>query len=255
MFAWEWDSIRAVIDKAVARPEYNFPMKRLEDVFITLSDLTSAEFKICFFVDGLDEYDGDPELLVNLFTTISKSPYIKVCLSSRPWLVFEEAFENYSGLRLQDLTRTDIVQYVLDKLQTRERMQYLKQSDPSGADLLVRNITDKANGVFVWVAIVTKTLVAGLRNHDSLSDFHRRLDKLPSDLDALYTHMINRIDPLYISETSRMFRVFDCVIDVGFQPSFLEFDLVLTADYASGKAPATEMTLAEIEHCCDRIIP
>jgi hypothetical protein len=32
-------------------------MKRLEEAFVILSDLSSAEFKICFFVDGLDEYD------------------------------------------------------------------------------------------------------------------------------------------------------------------------------------------------------
>jgi hypothetical protein len=105
------------------------------------------------------------------------------------------------------------------------------------------------------VAIVTKSLVAGLRNHDSVSDLQRRLEKLPSDLDALYTHMINRIDPLYIGEASRMFRIFDCAMDVGFQPCILEFDLALTADYSSVGEPATEMTVAEIEHRCDRIIP
>jgi hypothetical protein len=230
-------------------------MKRLEEAFITLSDLSSAEFKLCFFVDGLDEYDGDPELLINLFTTISKSPYVKVCLSSRPWLIFEEAFESCPGLRLQDLTRDDIVQYVLDKLQTNARMERLKQSDPTGADLLVRAITDKANGVFLWVAIVTKSLIDGLRNHDSVSDLQRRLEKLPSDLDALYTCMINRIDPLYLDEASRMFKILDSAMDVGFQPSILEFDLALTTDYSSVRGSATKMTLGEIEDRCDRIVP
>jgi hypothetical protein len=72
-------------------------------------------------------------------------------------------------------------------------------------------------------------------NHDSVSDLQRRLEKLPSDLDALYTHMINRIDPLYIDEASRMFRIFDSAMAVGFQPNILEFDLALTADYSSVK--------------------
>jgi hypothetical protein len=134
-------------------------------------------------------------------------------------------------------------------------MKRLKQSDPTGADLLVRTITDKANGVFLWVAIVTKSLIAGLRNHDSVSDLQRRLEKLPSDLDALYTHMINRIDPLYIDEASRMFRIFDSAMDVGFQPSILEFDLALAANYSSAIEPATEMTLGEIERRCERIVP
>ena len=71
VFASEWDSIRAVIGKAGMLPERDFPMKRLEEAFIALSDLSSAEFKICFFIDGLDEYGGDPELLLNLFVTIA----------------------------------------------------------------------------------------------------------------------------------------------------------------------------------------
>jgi hypothetical protein len=259
VFAFEWDYIRAKIGKPGVEvglvPESDFSLTNLEEAFITLSDLSSAEFKICFFIDGLDEYDRDPELLINLFRTISKSPYVKVCLSSRPWLIFEEAFEGCPGLRLQDLTRDDIVQYVLDKLHTNERMKRLKQSDPTGADLLVRTITDKANGVFPWVAIVTKSLIAGLRNHDSVSDLQRRLERLPSDLDASYTHMINRIDSLYIDEASRMFRIFESAMAVGFQPNILEFDLALTADYSSVKGLATKMTLDEIEHRCDRIIP
>jgi hypothetical protein len=63
--------------------------------------------------------------------------------------------------------------------------------------------------------------------------------------------MINRIDPLYIDEASRMFRIFDSAMAVGFQPNILEFDLALTADYSSVKGRTTEMTLDEIEHRCD----
>ena len=100
--------------------------KRLEEALISLSELASADLKICFFVDGLDEYDGDPEVLINLFTTISKSPHIKACLSSRPLLIFQEAFMGRPGLRLQDLTQNDIRLYVFDKLQTNSKMQLLK---------------------------------------------------------------------------------------------------------------------------------
>jgi hypothetical protein len=127
MFASEWDYIRVVIGKAGwGGQRCDFPTKSLEEAFIKISDLSSAEFKICFFVDGLDEYDGGPELLINLFTTISKSPYVKVCLSSRLWLIFEKAFESCPGFRSQDLTRDDIVQYVLEKLQTNKRIKRLK---------------------------------------------------------------------------------------------------------------------------------
>jgi hypothetical protein len=153
--------------------EETFTTKRLEEAFITLSELASADLKLCFFVDGLDEYDGDPETLIKLFTTISESPHIKICLPSRPLLIFQEAFKGCCGLQLQDLTRNDIRLYEFDKLQTNSQMELLKQSDPVSAELLVETIIDHSNGVFLWVSIVTRSLLIGLRNHDSISDLQR----------------------------------------------------------------------------------
>jgi hypothetical protein len=95
----------------------------------------------------------------------------------------------------------------------------------------------------------------GLRNRDTVSDLQRRLEKLLSDLDALYAHIINRSDPLYIGETSRMLKILDSAMGVGFQPSILEFDLALTIDYSCVREPATKMTLDEIEDRCDRTVP
>jgi len=67
--------------------------------------------------------------------------------------------------------------------------------------------------------------------------------------------MIGRINPLYLEEASRMFRIFDSATDVGYQPCILEFDLALTADYYSATRAATEMTQVEIDHRCEHIVP
>jgi hypothetical protein len=45
--------------------------------------------KICLFVDGLDEYDGDHTEIADLFQTVVLSQDVKVCLSSRPLHTFE----------------------------------------------------------------------------------------------------------------------------------------------------------------------
>lgn len=45
---------------------------------------TAETSKMCLFIDGLDEFDGDPMELVELIQRV-KSPNIKICISSRPW--------------------------------------------------------------------------------------------------------------------------------------------------------------------------
>jgi hypothetical protein len=42
------------------------------------------QLKLCLFIDGLDEYEGDPTDIADIFTDLAESDNIKVCLSSRP---------------------------------------------------------------------------------------------------------------------------------------------------------------------------
>jgi hypothetical protein len=254
VFAPEWESISsAAANKSLRIPEIEFSLPRLEEAFISLSDLASEELRFCFFVDGLDEYDGDPEMLIKIFTIISKSPFVKVCLSSRPWLVFDEAFEGCPNLRLQDLTWSDIRHYVDDKLDTNLRMETLKKSNAAAASFLVRTIVNKANGVFLWVYIVTRSVLEGLRNHDSIADLQRRLDMLPSDLDALYNHIIRHMNPLYIEQASRIFQIYGAFMGINYSPTILELELAVTANYSSAMAHPSRMTQLEIEDRCQRM--
>jgi len=76
-----------------------------------------GKMKICLLVDGLDEFDGDHGEIIQFFKRVvdSSKNDVKVCVSSRPWAVFEEAFNNILSLKLQDLTLSDMNQYVDDK--------------------------------------------------------------------------------------------------------------------------------------------
>jgi hypothetical protein len=55
-------------------------------------------------VDGLDEYEGDHGEMAELIRMLAKSSNVKICVSSRPYLVFDDALQDCPGLRLQDLT-------------------------------------------------------------------------------------------------------------------------------------------------------
>jgi hypothetical protein len=83
-------------------------LSRLKKCFEVLIAQSSEQLRFCFFIDGLDEYDGEHYEIAEFFSEISTSPCVKFCISSRPWPVFKMAFSNLPQLRLQDLTHNDI---------------------------------------------------------------------------------------------------------------------------------------------------
>lgn len=171
-------------------------LSELKRAFKTLiRECQKRDVKLCFFVDGLDEYEsspfeGDHDDLAEYFLGFSHEPGLKMCLSSRPLIVFEETFTG-PGLKLQNLTRGDISHYVEDKLANHRHMQRLSITNPGQARSLVREIVNKASGVFLWVRLVVRSLLQGLRDSNRVSDLQRRLKHLPADLEALYGHSMH----------------------------------------------------------------
>jgi hypothetical protein len=166
-----------------------------------------SNIKLCFFIDGLDEYDGDHDEIADYFTEFTNEPNVKLCVSSRPLVVFEDAFESFPGLKLQNLTHGDISQYVDDKLANHRHMAVLTRQSPEQAFRLTNEIVNKADGVFLWVKLVVKSLLQGLRDRNRISDLQKRLRHLPADLEALYSHMLEKTDSFYLEQASRIFQI------------------------------------------------
>jgi hypothetical protein len=164
-----------------------------------------SPLKLCLFVDGLDEYEGDETEIAELFAQFSTTDRIKCCVSSRPHKPFLDTFCNVPSLRLQDLTHQDIQQYVSDKLEADIRMQRLAMTRRQDVQDLTDEIVTSASGVFLWVRLVVASLLRGLGNDDCIEDLRARLSALPKDLESLYRHMILRLDEVYEQESSRMF--------------------------------------------------
>lgn len=175
--------------------------------FKTLLHQDQIPLKLCLFIDGLDEYEGDEYEIAELFGEISRLPHVKCCLSSRPHLAFHDAFEGRPGLRLEDLTYPDIETYVTDKLQNDGRLQRLATIEPEETQKLIEEIVTYADGVFLWIKLVVASLLKGLGNRDQISDLRARLDALPRDLEQLYELMILRTDESYREEASRLFQL------------------------------------------------
>jgi hypothetical protein len=169
-----------------------------------------ASLRLCFFIDGLDEYSGDHEDRSRLCRTLkglAASGNVKLCLSSRPWNVFEEEFGmGYPKLYMQDLTRDDIHSYALSRLAEHARWATVSAKHSQG-QWLVSEIAAKSNGVFLWVFLVTKLLREGLTNRDTFADLRRRLESFPSELEPFFKAMLEAVEPFYHSHMSTALQI------------------------------------------------
>ena len=92
--------------------------RRLISVLHLLLDASvRTRSSICLFIDGLDEYGGDQDLLMNWINGVNETVNIKICVLSRPEEYFRRSLQHMPQLRLQDLTYNDIRTYIFDRLE------------------------------------------------------------------------------------------------------------------------------------------
>jgi len=66
-------------------------LKHAFDMMIQDSRMLQGH-RFCFFIDGLDEYDGDHWKLSKSLKEWGVSQNVKICVSSRPYNEFEQSF-------------------------------------------------------------------------------------------------------------------------------------------------------------------
>jgi hypothetical protein len=178
----------------------------VKKAFELLLGRSSSFLKLCIFVDGIDEYNGDHKDM-SLFLRSLTSTHVKVVVSSRPITACVNAFQHCPTLRLQDLTRGDMEIYVRENLCTHQSMVALANQHPQRVTSLVGEIRSKANGVFLWVSIVVRLLIEGLEAGDDMHDLKHKLRLLPADLRDLYRRMMFKMQPEYQVQAAEMFQL------------------------------------------------
>ena len=210
-----------------------------------LKDQCGAGARFCFFIDGLDEYEGEPDHIVSVLESLRDWPDVKLCVSSRPYNEFRDAFGRPSDpqLALEDLTREDIKSYVQSTLEEKLRFKALKARDDRSQDL-VQDIVGKAQGVFLWVRLVVRSLLTGLRNADRVSDLQKRLRDFPETLEKFFSHMIASIEPVYREQTAQAFKY---ALEAGVPLSLMTYSF-LDEEYLDDvvTAPLNPLTSQEI---------
>ncbi|KAK8849154.1 hypothetical protein PGQ11_015634 [Apiospora arundinis] len=167
--------------------------------------------KFCFFIDGLDEFqeNGRDHLdLIRFLRQLQLSPDFKLCVSSRPWTVFGDEFglNPEWTIKLEDLTRNDIRRYVSDKLDEHPQFKKLTLINENYSHI-VDAVVNRAQGVFLWVYLVVRTLLEGLTFHDSVKTLYQRLQEFPPDLESFFQHLIDSVAPIYRTQMARYFKI------------------------------------------------
>lgn len=203
-----------------------------------LSELTMFAFeqaarnrKICIFLDGLDEYEGDTDDLFRLIDSITSVHNVKACVSSRPEVQLERRLIQHPYTRMEVFNRQDIEKYVVARFNPYGDHQHF-----------ATNIVDEAQGVFLWAALVTRAIILGIENGDDNSILELRLKHTPVEMAALIKHMANSVDLVYTGTLGAYFNILKCHhLGIGDEPTLaLIAATTLTSDIISYRDFLTE---------------
>ncbi|KAF5692443.1 hypothetical protein FDENT_2965 [Fusarium denticulatum] len=209
-----------------------------DDIMHAFTDLIRRDevyrnHKLVFFIDGLDEFQGDHAALINelLRWTSTRPTGVKMCVSSREWPIFQEAFKTFACFRLHELTRSDVSRIVRDRL--KKNNTYQKLADSYELAQFESNLVDRSDGVFLWLKLILQDIEDGLLSGDRLSQLQNKVNALPTELNDLFQHLLSSIHPCDRKEAYLILAVaLECPPDWPiFRISFLE-EYIENRDFA-----------------------
>lgn len=181
----------------------------IKRAFGTLVESRSfPEHRFCFFIDGLDEYDGDSVQHWELAHSLrywATSADIKICVSSRPHTEFMSTFSNDPAhqLSLHEVTSIDIRRFAVTMFRKSPHFERIREIYMD----LVTNLVERANGVFLWARLVVHSLLDGVGHRYSHSALMEKLDAIPTDLGQLFDTLLAGIDPSDRRRSAKMFLI------------------------------------------------
>lgn len=196
---WEWTELRRCLER-----------------FANQIKNTS---RLALFVDGLDEYDeiGDQDdyqaqhqaqdEMLSFLKTLHEDYNPKICVSSRTWPIFSDAFSQNPSLKMEALTQPDIDIYVNDHFSKSRAIQDLRLSEPKTIEKLTEEVKNEAEGVFLWVVLVVEQLVITARNCPLPSALRTKFSELPKGLERLYQSIQSNIKGAEKSNASRLYQL------------------------------------------------
>lgn len=161
-------------------------------------------------VDGLDECEDEESDLLEIIDMIKSAKNVKIIASSRDMQDYVDYFEDGPRLTIHEKTRDDIQNFARSQINEHSRSKAVqnlcKRLSHDEQQKLVKVVTDKSEGVFLWVKFAIKEIQKGA-NSDSIEELFLRLRKLPNDLKNMFEYMIGRIPQDYQQRAMLYFRL------------------------------------------------
>ncbi|KAK2604950.1 hypothetical protein N8I77_007840 [Diaporthe amygdali] len=206
-----WQKLSGMTSKERIAMGFEWTGPELTSGFLRLLDTVLSQAKVCLFIDGLDELDGDHDSMIRFFRDLGTGKHasqVKMCLSSRPWEVFERAFaRSVPNLRLQELILGDMTQYAYDSLNQNVRRALRQNAEE--AEGLVQEIVTSADGVFLWARLVVREIIKKFGNaQTTTANIRDYLSSFPTELGDLFGKLVfTDQSEEQLIETSKLFQL------------------------------------------------
>lgn len=241
-----------------------FRLSELEGAFERLLNL-QIDDDYCFFclIDGLDEHQGDNLSHQNLASQLvswAALANVKIMCSARPYTVFIEAFrESGDVIEFHNLTRSDIANFAETKFTeslTKPNFQEARRNCLS----LVEDITENAQGIFLWAFMVVRTLINQVLDQDgSEKALRQRLQECieRDSLDSLFELILQRVEKAtYVQMRSNMVLYLAANNPFESPLNALMFSWLDELDWFQGSFHAnTELDICDQDYSCEVISP
>ncbi|KAL9630203.1 MAG: hypothetical protein Q9204_004840, partial [Flavoplaca sp. TL-2023a] len=193
------------VSKTLRLPEWT--EQRLMSLLKRFLERKPGSITVCAFIDGLDEFIGDEDTLLDIIRFFSKSSRCKICVSSRPEQVFRHEFQLCPKLRVQDLNRQDIERMIDQRLLPRLTAHRATSKDTGYLNKIVDSLIARSSGVFLWLDLVIKDLIKGLRNEDTLEELQSRIARTPATIYGMYSRSLTNSGPHYLETALKYLHV------------------------------------------------
>ncbi|KAH7140358.1 hypothetical protein B0J13DRAFT_63435 [Dactylonectria estremocensis] len=210
--------VRAAFPKQWDMAEQGIPLRidhgQVKTAFesLVLNNESPPKHKLFLLIDGLDEFEGRDDVLVRcLFDWVrSGNDYIKICVSSRELPIFQERFSACPKFRLHELTQPDVLSFVQKTLRRNDEVK--DSNDLESFVKLGTLIAERAEGVFLWVALALRTLEDGLVSGDTVAELRKKVDYLPSQVEDLFDVIFAAIQKSHPVDRRRAMGVFAILV-------------------------------------------
>lgn len=213
----------------------------------------NLSYRVCFFIDGLDEFDGDEVdhwRLARDLQSWTQSENIKLCVSSRPHVPFLHSFDVDANIQIHihRLTRGDIRNFGLAMFELDPNFDRIRDSYKS----LVDEIVESAKGVFLWARLVVRSLLAGVDYRSTREELSKKLHSIPKELDALFDQLFQSVSAEDQRLSDKLFLIIATPIhDPGYvNPNSLPYfwDRIWTTRTSPGTEPCVHMHMLRLRN-------